>query len=150
MSSSVLYQKISYSILYLTSPLSHVPPKIIRCTYIIYHLPTSRDKLGLKYVKYIFLGYSHTQNECVILMYFTNTLSLSMLLFLEHSFFYFIIVCYLLRCLPFIVEIVHIYHLNTSSKHFRNRLNDQRAPIIHMYIRVMKSLCFDDDKIIKG
>lgn len=76
MSSSVLYQKISYSILYLTSPLSHVPPKIIRCTYIIYHLPTSRDKLGLKYVKYIFLDYSHTQNEYVLFSCTLQTLYL--------------------------------------------------------------------------
>ena len=58
MSSSVLHDHISHSILLPNQPLFCLPPPIVGCVYFV-HIPTpGQDKLSTKATKCVFLGYS--------------------------------------------------------------------------------------------
>ena len=61
MSSSVLHDKISHSIIFPNQPLFCLPPRVFGCVCLVHILTPRQDKLSAKATKCVFLGYSRLQ-----------------------------------------------------------------------------------------
>ena len=61
MSSSVLHDQISHSVLLPNQPLFYLPPHVFDCFYFVRILTPGQDKLSAKATKCVFLGYSRLQ-----------------------------------------------------------------------------------------
>ena len=61
MPSSVLHDKIPYSILFLNQPIFCLPSRVFGCVFFVYILTFGQDKLSTKVTKYVFLGHSRFQ-----------------------------------------------------------------------------------------
>ena len=61
MPSTVLGVRIPYTVLSPNAPLFHLPPRIFGCLCYVHILGRGSDKLDPRSIKYVFLGYSHTQ-----------------------------------------------------------------------------------------
>ena len=61
MSSSVLYDQISYSILFPKQPLFCLPPRVFGCVCFVHIFTPGQDELSAKATKCVFLGYSRLQ-----------------------------------------------------------------------------------------
>ena len=61
MSSSVLHDHISHSILFVKQPLFCLPPCVFDCVCFVHILTPVKDKLSAKATKCVFLGYSRLQ-----------------------------------------------------------------------------------------
>ena len=61
MSSSVLHDQISHSILLPNQSLFYLPPRVFGCVCFVHILTPRQDKLFAKAKKCVFLGYSHLQ-----------------------------------------------------------------------------------------
>ena len=59
MSSSVLHDQISHSVLLPNQPLFCLPPRVFGCVCFVHILTPRQDKLSAKATKCVFLGYSH-------------------------------------------------------------------------------------------
>lgn len=113
MPSSILDSASPHCILLPSSPLFSFPPKIFGCTYYVHNLGFGFNKLDTRATKYVFLGYSRTQNgyRCyspvlrghltsadlsfLNLHHISSLLVLLMTLFLCHPLFH------LLSCVPY-------------------------------------------------
>jgi len=62
MPSSVLQKKVTYSCLYPATSVLHIVPHVFGCICFVQDLSPSLDKLSIRSVKYIFVGYSRTQH----------------------------------------------------------------------------------------
>ena len=58
MSSSVLHDQISHSVLLPNQPLFFLPPRVFGCVCFVHILTPRQDKLSAKATKCVFLGYS--------------------------------------------------------------------------------------------
>ena len=58
MPSSVLHDQIPHSILLLIQPLFYLPPRVFGCVCFVHILTPGQDKLSIKAMKSVFLGYS--------------------------------------------------------------------------------------------
>ena len=61
MSSSVLHDEISHSVLLPNQPLFCLPPRVFGCVCFVHILTLGQDKLLVKATKCVFLGYSSLQ-----------------------------------------------------------------------------------------
>ena len=63
MTSSVLHDQISHSVLLPNQPLFCLPPYVFGCVCFVHILTTGQDKLSAKATKCVFLGYSRLQRD---------------------------------------------------------------------------------------
>ena len=62
MSSSILHDQISHSIIFPNQPLFYLPPHVFGCVCFVHILTPRHDKLSAKATKCVFLGYSRLQS----------------------------------------------------------------------------------------
>ena len=63
MSSSILHDQISHSILLPNQPLFCLPPCVFSCVCFVHIVTPGQDKLSAKATKCVFLGYSRLQKD---------------------------------------------------------------------------------------
>ena len=63
MSSTVLHDKIPYSIFFPNQPLFYLPPRVFGCVCFVHILTPGQDKLTAKATKCVFLDYSKLQRS---------------------------------------------------------------------------------------
>ncbi|RDX92614.1 hypothetical protein CR513_25229, partial [Mucuna pruriens] len=61
MPSTSLENQIPYSILFPKDKMYHVPPKVFGCVCFVHDVFSGRDKLSVRAIKCVFLGYSRLQ-----------------------------------------------------------------------------------------
>ena len=92
MSSSVLHDHISHSLLLPNQPLFCLPPRVFYCVCFVHILTSVQDKLLIKVTKCVFLGYSHFQMgyHCYSLDINRYFISANVTFFEDSSFFSFV------------------------------------------------------------